>query len=150
MRLHWILPCWCCPSSPTPGCYGPMSSRTKEAAKVCPVTGHPIDLKVSIDYKGARLYFHSPASIDTFQADPAKYAVGANYQLAVTGQAKQVACPFTGRPLSPSIPSIKVGVLDIGFCCRACEQTVATADYQTRFELVFGDHFSTGFAIVKK
>ena len=119
-------------------------------ALVCPVTGRAIDKNVSIDYQGAKLYFNSPECIAKFQADPAKYAVNANYQLAVTGQARQVACPFTGKALNPNIPSVKVGVLDIKFCCRACQQTVAKADPETRMDLVFGDAFATGFVVAKK
>ena len=125
-------------------------SATASAA-ACPVTGRPIDKAVSIDYLGARLYFAEPACIAKFQAEPARYAVGANYQLAVTGQARQAACPFTGKPMNPSIPTARVGVLDIGFCCHACQQTVArTADLQAKYRLVFGDAFVTGFVVEKK
>jgi YHS domain-containing protein len=112
--------------------------------------GRPVDPAVSIDYRGAKLYFCRHECIAKFQAEPAKYAAKANYQLAVTRQAKQVACPFTGKALNPNIPSVKVGVLDIKFCCRACQQTVAKADPETRMDLVFGDAFATGFVVAKK
>ena len=52
--------------------------------------------------------------------------------------------------LNASIPTIKVGVIDVGFCCTACRQTVANAEPDARFGLVFGDAFSKGFAVVKK
>ena len=67
----------------------------------------------------------------------------------ITGQAKRIACPFTGKPLNPNIPTAKVYGVDVGFCCRACQQTVAGADQLTRLDLVFGDAFSTGFAVKK-
>jgi YHS domain-containing protein len=130
--------------------YGESKGATSDPSQVCPVTGKPIDRSVSIDYEGARLYFCCPKCIATYQADPARYAVNANYQLAATGQAKQVACPFTGKPLNANIPSIKVGVIDVGFCCTACRQTVADADPEARFRLVFGDAFAKGFAVGKK
>jgi YHS domain-containing protein len=120
------------------------------AGVACPVTGRPIDKAVSIDYQGAKLYFSAPDCIAKYQAEPARYTVGANYQLAVTGQARQVACPFTGKALNPNVAAVKVGVLDVGFCCRACQQTVANADLQTQYTLVFGDAFATGYKIVKK
>jgi YHS domain-containing protein len=121
------------------------------SAAACPVTGRPIDKAVSIDYLGARLYFAESACIAKFQAEPARYTVGANYQLAVTGQARQVACPFTGKAVNSSVPTAKVGVLDIGFCCHACQQTVArAADIQAKYRLVFGDAFATGFVVEKK
>ena len=77
--------------------YGKSKESASDPSQVCPVTGRPIDRSVSIDYEGARLYFCSPKCIAVFQADPARYAVNANYQLAATHQAKQVACPFTGK-----------------------------------------------------
>ena len=127
------------------------SKASKTSAATCPVTCRPIDKSVSIDYLGARLYFAEAACIGKFQADPARYTVGANYQLAVTGQAHLVACPFTGKPLNSSVPTVKVGVLDIGFCCHACQQTVArTDDIQARYRLIFGDAFATGFVVDKK
>jgi YHS domain-containing protein len=117
---------------------------------VCVVENHPIDRAVSADYQGGKVYFCSRECLAKFQADPAKYAMRAKYQLVVTGQAHQIACPFTGRPINPQIAPMKVCGLDIGFCCRACQQTVARADEATRFDLVFGDAFRTGFAVNKK
>jgi YHS domain-containing protein len=116
----------------------------------CPVTGRPVDTAVSIQYLGQRLYFSSAASIAVFQAHQAKYAPWANYQLALTGQARQVNCPFTGKPVNPAFERVKVGALDIGFCCRACQQTLAQADAQTRLDLAFGDNFGRAFVLVKK
>lgn len=130
--------------------YGKPKDSANDPSQVCPVTGRPIDKSASIDYQGARLYFCCPKCIAAFQADTARYAVNANYQLAATGQAKQVACPFTGRELNAGIPTIKVGVIDVGFCCTACRQTVSSADPEARFRLIFGDAFSKGFAVVKK
>lgn len=64
---------------------------------LCPVTGEPASKSVSTDYQGAKVYFCCPGCIAPFNKDTAKYAAKANLQLVVTGQAKQVACPLTGR-----------------------------------------------------
>ena len=80
----------------------------------------------------------------------AKYTSRANYQLVVTGQAREVACPFTGKPLNPNVPTVRVYGLDVGFCCHACHQTAANADMLTRLDLIFGDAFRTGYVIDKK
>jgi YHS domain-containing protein len=40
---------------------------------VCPVSGDPIDKKVSIDYQGRKVYFCCTACIAPFNADPNKY-----------------------------------------------------------------------------
>jgi YHS domain-containing protein len=128
----------------------PKAEAVVKSGAVCPVTARPVSPAVSIEYQGAKLYFSSPDCIPTFQANVAKYASRANYQLVVTGQARQVACPFTGKPLNPNIPTEKVYALDVGFCCRACQQTVAGADMLTRLDLVFGDAFKTGYVIDKK
>jgi YHS domain-containing protein len=117
----------------------------------CVVTNHPINRAISADYRGGKVYFCSEECRQKFLAEPNRYAVRANYQLAITGQARQVGCPFTGKPLNPQIAPMEVGGLSVGFCCRACQQTVAVADYQTRIELVFGDAaFGKGYVVQAK
>ena len=116
---------------------------------VCPVMAKPVKQDVSIDYKGGKLYFCCSGCIEKFRADTAKYAPYANYQLAVTGQAKQVACPFTGRALNPNIPPETVGELSILFCCHGCKNTVARTDPKNRIRLVFGEPFDTTFVMKK-
>ena len=128
----------------------PQKQAVEKSGAVCPVTARPISASVAIDYQGAKVYFSSPDSIPIFQANLAKYASRANYQLVVTGQAREVACPFTGKPLNPNIPTVRVYGLDVGFCCRACQQTAAGVDMLTRLDLIFGDAFKTGYAIEKK
>lgn len=117
----------------------------------CVVSNHPINPAISADYRDAKVYFCSEECKQKFFVEPGRYTIRANYQLAVTGQTRQVACPFTGKPLNPRIASMEVGGLSVGFCCRACQQTVAVADYQTRIELVFSDaSFRKGFVIQRK
>jgi YHS domain-containing protein len=116
----------------------------------CVTTNHAINPAIAADYHGGKVYFCSEECRKKFLAEPGRYKIRANYQLAVTGQAKQVVCPFTGKALNPRIAPLDVGGLSVGFCCRQCQQTVAAADYQTRIELVFGDAFDKGFVVQRK
>jgi YHS domain-containing protein len=114
---------------------------------LCPVTGHPIHPGAHAPWQGGTVYFCSQQCEAKFKENPGKYAVRANFQLAMSGQARQIACPFTGKPLNPSIATVAVGGLNVGFCCRACQQTAARADEETRLDLIFGNAFRTGYAI---
>jgi YHS domain-containing protein len=128
----------------------PAADTPPAPAPACPVSGHAIDKTISLDYKGGKLYFCSRQCLAAFQAGKDKYAARANYQLALTGQAQQVACPFTGRALNPNIPAETVGQLSVGFCCRGCKNTVARTDPKDRIELVFGDPFDKAYVVKKE
>lgn len=119
-----------------------------KAAK-CPVMGEAIDKSVSINYKGGRLYFCCQDCVGKFKKDTAKYAAKANVQLVLTGQAKQSACPFTGKKLDPST-EIKVGDVAVAFCCNACKGKATAAADDQRLEMVFGDKaFDKAFKVTK-
>ena len=131
---------------------GPAAGRESVPAlqPVCVIDDHPIDRAISTDWQGGKVCFCSEKCLKEFLASTGKYAARANHQLLASGQARQVACPFTGKPLNSQIPTVRVAGADIGFCCRACQQTVTRADRQTRFDLIFGDAFRTGFAVQKR
>lgn len=128
--------------------HAPAADQQPALQAWCVVTNHAISPNISADYRGGKVYFCSDECRKKFLAEPSRYAVRANYQMAVTGQTRQVACPFTGKALNPRIAPMEVGGLSISFCCRACQQTVSVADYQTRIELVFSDAaFGKGFVV---
>lgn len=52
---------------------GELDQIVESQQTLCPVSGDPIDAKVSTDYKGRRVYFCCAMCIKDFQADPAKY-----------------------------------------------------------------------------
>jgi YHS domain-containing protein len=52
---------------------GEQGQVVESQQKFCPVSGDPIDPKVSVDYKGRRVFFCCSMCIKGFKADPAKY-----------------------------------------------------------------------------
>jgi YHS domain-containing protein len=116
----------------------------------CPVSGKPIVKDVSVDYKGAKVYFCCPGCPGAFEKDTAKYAAKANQQLVGTKQAKEVKCPIAGRPLNPDT-AIDVQGVKVCFCCNNCKGKVAKASGDEQLALVFGEEpFKKGFEVVKK
>lgn len=108
---------------------------------MCPVSGKPVSTTASIDYQGGKVYFCCEGCKPKFEADTAKYATKANYQLVASHQAKQVACPLSGKTVNPEI-SAKVAGVKVGFCCNICKSKLAKAAEDQQLELAFG---STAF-----
>lgn len=121
----------------------------KKPKALCPVMGEPINQSISIDYHGAKLYFCCKSCVQKFKTKVSNYAARANLQLAATGQALQTACPLTGGKTDPS-QKLKVGGVDVLFCCAACPKKVAKLDAEKQIETVFGKGFDKGFIIDKK
>jgi YHS domain-containing protein len=63
---------------------GEQGQVVESQQKFCPVSGDPIEAKVSVDYKGRHVFFCCAMCIKDFQADPAKY-------LPLLGRAKAPA-----------------------------------------------------------
>jgi len=116
---------------------------------VCPVSGKAAKEDQSAEYKGAKVYFCCGGCPDAFKKDTAKYATKANYQLAVTGQAKLVKCPLSGGKLNTET-AIAIGDTKVCFCCENCQGKVKEAKGDEQIELVFNDKaFAKGFEIKK-
>ena len=114
---------------------------------LCPVSSHPCDPKVSLDFHGGRIWFCCKECRPAFEADPARFTALAHQQMVVTRQFVQRACPLDGAALAAGT-QLEIGGVDVGFCGDACRDRVnaATIDDQTR--LVFGS-LSRGFVSVK-
>jgi len=126
----------------------PAAESGEKAKPLCPVSGKPVNPAISMEYKGGKVYFCDPKCKEAFQANRATYGPWANYQLVITGQAKQVNCPFTGKPISPKIAPERVSEVVVKFCCVGCKNTVARAkDPKERLRLVFGEPFDTAFVV---
>ncbi|NQT37369.1 MAG: hypothetical protein HQ581_07775 [Planctomycetes bacterium] len=118
-----------------------------KAKAVCPVGGKAINMEVSADYNGGKVYFCCGGCIKPFQKDTAKFAAKANHQLVCTGQAAQTGCPISGKAVKPDAATEVAGV-SVGFCCGGCSGKVAKADPQGQLELVFGEKaFAKGFKV---
>jgi len=125
---------------------GTVSADKKEGvAAKCPVSGKAIKLDAAVDYKGGKVYFCCPGCPKAFAKNTAKFANKANHQLALTGQAKQVACPIAGKPTKDAT-KIDVGGVGVTFCCNGCKGKASKAEDQVAF--LFNDKaFAKAFKV---
>jgi YHS domain-containing protein len=101
----------------------------------------------SVDYKGGKVFFCCQNCPKAFAGDTAKFAASANHQLVATGQAKQVACPFSGEATDSST-KIKVAGAEVCFCCDMCKAKAEESKEQ--IALIFSDKaFDKGFKVGK-
>ena len=116
----------------------------------CPIAGGKAVAGTSVDYKGGKVFFCCAGCDAEFQKDTAKYAAKANYQLFVTGQAKQVACPLAGEPVDKELTA-KVADATVSFCCASCRDSVEKlADDAAKIEMVFNDEaFAKAFKVIQ-
>jgi hypothetical protein len=122
----------------------------KKPVLLCPVSGKPADKEVTVAYQGGKISLCCAGCKGKFEKDTAKYAAKANYQLVASGQAKQKACPFSGKELNPETAA-KVGDVQVCYCCNGCKGKVAKAKPEEQIELVFSQAaFEKGFAIKKE
>jgi YHS domain-containing protein len=101
----------------------------------------------SADYKGGKIYFCCANCPKAYAANPEKFAAAANAQLIATGQAKQIACPLSGKAVGEA--KAKVGTIEVGFCCEGCQGKVdAAKDETAKAAIVFSDDaFKKGFKV---
>ena len=131
----------------------PDKSDAKAKDKVvikCPVSGESVDSmggKVSVDFEGGKVFFCCDKCPAAFKKDTAKYVAKAHMQMVQTEQLKQVACPFTGKPLNPET-AIDVSGVKVAFCCKDCMGKAAKAKGDEQVSLVFKD-VSKGFKLAK-
>ena len=122
-----------------------LSARADDAPKGhCPITGKAAVAGEKKEIDGYTYYFCCPGCSGAF--DKTKHAAVGNYQLAVTKQIKQKACPLTGEAVDPAT-KIKIGAsnVEVAFCCAKCQAKVEAAkDDKAKVELVFKD-ISKGF-----
>ncbi|MCR9202030.1 MAG: hypothetical protein NXI04_25590 [Planctomycetaceae bacterium] len=125
---------------------------TKVEKVKCAVAGKEIkiaDAKVAT-YKGAKVYVCCGACKAKLEKTPAKFAVKANHQLVLTGQAKQVNCPFAGKPADKA-KSVEMAGVKVAFCCGGCQGKAKAAKGDKQLELVFSDKaFAKGFKVTAK
>ncbi len=131
-------------------------TNAEEDAKVatvkCAVAGKEIkiaDAKV-VDYKNAKVYVCCDKCKAAMEKDTKKFALKANHQLFLTGQAKQVKCPIAGRPVNPA-KTVKMAGAVVGFCCGNCQGKAEKAAGDAQLKLAFSDAaFKKGFEITAK
>ncbi|QDU27538.1 hypothetical protein ETAA8_26260 [Anatilimnocola aggregata] len=101
----------------------------------------------AVEYRGAKVFFCCQNCPKAFSKDVAKHAAKANHQLVATNQAKQIACPLSGKDLNPDT-KVTVNGVDVTFCCNNCKGAVEGSKDQ--LEMAFGDKaFDKGFKVTK-
>ncbi|QDT98932.1 hypothetical protein [Gimesia aquarii] len=122
----------------------------KKGKALCPVAGKPANPNQTVAYRGGSVSLCCGGCKAKFTKNPSKYAAKANLQLVSTGQAKQVKCPFAGKPVNPA-QSVTVAGTEVKFCCGGCKGKAAKAEGDAQIELIFNDKsFDKGFKVTKK
>jgi hypothetical protein len=131
------------------------AKKADEAKKIdlskakCLVSGKDVSPDATADYKGAKVYFCCPGCPGAFAKDTKKYAAKANHQLALTGQAKQKACPLSGKPTTDGT-ELKVAGIAVSFCCNNCQKAASSKKDDAQIDLVFGEEaFKKAYEVVK-
>ncbi|MBI1357131.1 MAG: YHS domain-containing protein [Acidobacteria bacterium] len=112
----------------------------------CPIAGEQAMKGLSVDYKGGKVYFCCAGCPDAFQQNPASYAVQANKQLFVTGQAKQIACPFSGSKADSS-KTVMVDGKPVAFCCDNCKGKAEKAGEKLDAMIFSDEAFDKAFQV---
>lgn len=113
----------------------------------CPVSGKAINPDASVAYKGGKVYFCCMNCPKVFEKNTKKFSAKANHQLAVTGQAQEVKCPFTGKKLNPAT-KINVQGANVCFCCMNCQAKAEKAEGPQQINMIFNDKsFDKGFRV---
>ena len=116
----------------------------------CPVSGKDAVETATGEYRGVNVYFCCEGCPDAFKADTKKYAAAANAQLVQTKQATQTKCPLTGGKLNKDT-AIKVGEVEVTFCCNNCKGKASGKSGAEQVDLVFNDTaFDKGFEVKKE
>jgi YHS domain-containing protein len=124
----------------------PLWAEDISAAK-CPVSGKAVSKDASVDYKGAKVYFCCNNCAAKFAKETAKYAVQANLQLVVTGQAVQKSCPLSGGKTDAST-ALDVSGAKVAFCCNNCKGKISKMKPADQVKKIFTDKvFDKNFEI---
>jgi len=127
-----------------------VAADAKKFEQKCVVSGAAAKEDKTVDYKGGKVYFCCENCPKAFEKDVKKYATKANLQLVATGQAKQAKCPLSGGKLNAE-KTVKVGGVEVQFCCEKCQGAVAKAEGDAQIEMVFSDAAfeKAGYAVPK-
>ncbi|RUL88918.1 YHS domain-containing protein [Tautonia sociabilis] len=116
----------------------------------CPVSGGPVKAAQKVDYKGATVFFCCAKCPAAFTADTEKFAEKANAQLVATGQAEQLCCPLSGRPVDET-KTAEIAGATVAVCCGNCLAKVEGAEDAEKLTLIFAAKpFEKAFKIKEK
>ena len=129
----------------------PKKSEKGEAEfkATCPVSGSDAKKENASKYRDGEAYFCCEKCKAAFEAEPAKYADKANFQLVQTRQFRQTKCPVSGGKVNKE-QSIKVDGVKVTFCCDKCKGSLESASKEEQLTKVFGEAvFTKSFAAKK-
>lgn len=101
-------------------------------------------------FRSAKVFFCCDNCKAKFDAEPAKFEVAANHQLAVTGQYKQAKCPLSGGPIDAA-QTVEVAGVKVAFCCENCQGKASAASADEQKQLLFNTKaFDKAFVLSAK
>ena len=141
-----------------PGKFTPYTGTTKVAATEtkpgkdvkCPISGKDVNPDATVSFEDCKVYLCCNNCPKAWAADTdhAKYGAKAHHQMVQTKQLKQVACPFSGKPVDEA-KSVEIKGVKVAFCCDNCKGKVEKAkDDDARVTMVFKDT-KKGFKLAK-
>jgi YHS domain-containing protein len=110
----------------------------------CPISGEPIDFRVSLKTDEGPVFFCSPDCIRKYESDPQKYATAAASQRKVLSDRPhvQVACPVSGAPVDPKV-FIEQDGQKVYFCSEDCITKFKAEPAQYRSNLASSYSYQT-------
>lgn len=98
---------------------------------VCPVTGEPVDKKITIGQGAHKVAFCCKGCIPKYRSNPTKYQAA-----LANSYTYQTKCPVMGGPINPKAFVELADGRKIYFCCKGCDKKLAAnpAKYLPRLE----------------
>jgi YHS domain-containing protein len=132
------------------------SAIAKEEAKKldlskvkCIMSGKAVKEDAFAKHADGKVFFCCNNCVSAFEKDNTKFVAKANHQLALTGQVKQKGCPMSGKDID-SKTAIKVGDVEVAFCCGNCQKKAEGVKDDKQVELIFNkDSFKKAFELAK-
>jgi hypothetical protein len=115
----------------------------------CPISGKAVDPNATVMFEECKVYLCCNKCPKAWEGDKdhAKYGAKAHHQMVQTGQLKQTACPFTGKPTDDT-QVVEIAGVKVAFCCDKCKGKVEKTKEDARVGLVFKDT-KKGFKLAK-
>lgn len=115
----------------------------------CPVSGKDVNKDATVEFEECKVYFCCDKCPKAWEKDKdhAKFGAKAHHQMVQTGQLKQTACPFTGKPVNTAM-AVEIEGVKVEFCCDKCKGKVEKAKEDARVGMVFKDT-KKGFKLAK-
>jgi YHS domain-containing protein len=126
-----------------------VKDKEEKFTATCPVSGSSAKKDQTVAYKDKEVYFCCEKCKAAYEAEPAKFATKANFQLVQTKQFKQTACPLSGGKTNKE-QSARIEGVKVAFCCDKCKGAVESASEDEQLAKVFAEEIFTKAFAAKK